>query len=173
MDTKPSKKNQEQFALLKEKAEKAKSVVVTDYSGLTLSQQTKLRAQLKAAGGEFIVGKNTLLRLALKKDELHDSLQGQTGVLFSYEDEITPLKALVKFIKEMEKPVLKAGMLAGKILSVKDIQEYAKLPSKDELIVSLMQRLQGPSYGLVTVLQASIRNLVCALSALEKKKATA
>lgn len=168
----PSKKNQTQFDLLKEKAEKAKSVVVTDYAGLTVSQQTKLRSELRKAGGEFIVGKNTLLRLALKKDELNDSLQGQSGVLFSYEDEISPLKALVKFIKETEKPVLKAGLLAGKVLSIKDIQEYAKLPGKEELIGMLINRIQGPAYGLVTVLSASMKNLVYALKDLENKKAT-
>lgn len=168
----PSTQNTQQLDQLKAKVEKAKSVVITDYAGLTVSQQTKLRSELKAAGGEFIVGKNTLLRLALKKNELNDTLQGQSGVLFAYEDEISPMKALVNFIKEVEKPILKAGMLAGKLLSVKDIQEYAKLPGKDEMISMLIQRIQGTTYGLVSVLQGGMRNLVYALLALEKKKAS-
>lgn len=168
----PSSKNKQQFDLLKEKAQKAKSVVVTDYAGLTVTQQTKLRSEIKKAGGEFVVGKNTLLRLAIEKDELNDTFQGQSGVVFAYDDEVTPLKALVTFIKEVEKPALKAGFLAGKLLSVKDIQEYAKLPGKSELIVMLIQRLQGPAYGLVNVLQGGMRNLVYALKDLENKKST-
>lgn len=169
----PSQKNQQQLDIIREKAQKAKSVVVTDFSGLTVTQQTKLRAALKEAGGEYIVGKNTLLRIALNNKELDSQLQGQSGVLFSYADEITPIKALAAFIKEVEKPLLKVGLLAGKILSVQDIKEYAKLPGKNELIVMLMQSIQGPTYGLLNVMQAGMRNLVYALKAVEQKQVKA
>ncbi len=167
----PSAKNVSQLQVVQDKIKKAKSVVFTNYAGLTVAQQTKLRAELKSAGGEFVVAKNTLLQRVLGKDELKDTLQGQTGVVLSYEDEVGGLKKLIEFVKSVEKPEVKIGWMDGKMLSLSDIKALAKLPSKLELIATLISRLQGPAYGLVNVLNANARNLVYTLKALEKKKA--
>ena len=166
----PSAKNIAQLQELEEKVKKAKSVVFTNYAGLTLKQQTKLRASLKASGAEFVVAKNTLLNRVLKNDELKKTLEGQTGVVLSYEDEVGGIKQVVEFAKTAEKPEIKLGWMAGKMLSLEDIKALAKLPSKLELIATLISRLQGPAYGLVNVLNANARNLVYALKAIEKKK---
>jgi large subunit ribosomal protein L10 len=77
---------------------------------------------------------------------------------------------LMEFVKKDEKPEVKLGWMDGKMLSLTDIKALAKLPSKLELIATLISRLQGPAYGLVNVLNANARNLVYALKALEKKK---
>lgn len=167
---KPNAKNTAQLADLKDKFAKAKSVVLTSYTGLTVAEQTTLRADLKSAGGEFVVAKNTLLRIVLGKEELNKSLQGQTGVLFSYDDEISALKKLVEFVKTKEKPEIKEGLLADKILTRQDLMELAKLPGKNELIAMLLGHLQGPATGLVNVLQAGVRNLVYVLEAVRKHK---
>ncbi|HAV15621.1 MAG TPA: 50S ribosomal protein L10 [Candidatus Pacebacteria bacterium] len=166
----PNTKNIAQIKDLQEKFSRAKSVVLTNYSGLTVADQTALRASLKAAGGEFVVAKNTLINRVLGKKELTGSLQGQTGVLFSYEDEISALKKLVEFIKTKEKPELKEGLLADKILTKADLIELSKLPGKNGLIVMLLSRLKGPAYGLVNVLTAGMKNLVYALEAVRKQK---
>lgn len=168
----PNTKNVASLVDLKEKVAKSKSVVLVNYAGLTLGQQTKLRAELKAAGGEFVVAKNTLINLAINKAELKDDLQGQTGVLFSYEDEVGALKKLVEFAKANEKPELKMGLMVDKILTKADVMELSKLPGKEELIGMLLNRLQGPAYGLVNVLNAGMRNLVYALEAVRKQKET-
>jgi large subunit ribosomal protein L10 len=166
----PNKKNIASLADLKEKVAKAKSIVLMNYTGLTVAQQTKLRVEVKAAGGEFIVAKNTLVNLALNKPELKDALGGQTGVLFSYTDEISALKKLVEFAKANEKPELKMGVMTDKVLSNAEVMELSKLPSKEQLIGMLMARLQGPAYGMVNVLTAGMKNLVYALNALKSKK---
>jgi large subunit ribosomal protein L10 len=166
----PSAKNVTQIKELEEKVKKAKSSVFTNYSGLTVAQQTKLRAQLKEGGGEFVVAKNTLLSRVFGNKDLEKTLQGQTGVVFSYDDEIGGIKKVVEFAKTAEKPEIKLGWMNGKMLSLEDIKALAKLPGKLELISTLISRLQGPAYGLVNVLSANARNLVYALKAIQEKK---
>lgn len=166
----PSTKNVTQLQALEEKIQKAKSVVFTNYAGLNLSQQTELRAQLKQSGSEFVVAKNTLLNLVFKNNELKKTLQGQTGVVLSYNDEVGGIKKVVEFAKTTEKPEIKLGWMSGKIISLEEISALAKLPGKLELISMLISRLQGPAYGLVNVLNANARNLVYAIKAIEDKK---
>jgi len=166
----PSTKNVTQLQALEEKIQKAKSVVFTNYAGLNLSQQTKLRAELKQSGSEFVVAKNTLLNLVLKVDGLKKILQGQTGVVLSYEDEVCGMKKIVEFAKTSDKPQIKLGWMGGKIISLEEIQALAKLPGKLDLISMLISRLQSPAHGLVNVLGANARNLVYAVKAIEGKK---
>lgn len=168
---KPAVKKQDQVSLLKGKLEQAKSAVIVDYSGLTVGQKTTLLGKVKAAGGQFLVAKNTLMHIAMgKQEELKDSFSGMNGLLLSNDDAVAPLKALVEFQKETEKLTVKKGFMEGKILSEDEVVALSKLPSKNELIATLISRLQGPSYGLVNVLQAGPRNLVYALQAIVDKK---
>ncbi|MBI5151071.1 MAG: 50S ribosomal protein L10 [Candidatus Pacebacteria bacterium] len=167
----PSAKNVSQLQTLEEKAKRAKSTILTNYAGLTLAQQTKLRAELRSAGGELVVAKNTLLSRVLNKPELTSQLHGQTGVVFSYDDEVGGIKKLVEFVKNAEKPEIKVGFMGKTMLTLAEIKELAKLPGKMELMSMLISRLQGPAYGLVNTLSATARNLVYAVKAIEKKKA--
>ncbi len=167
----PSVKKQDQVKILKDKLQLAKSAVIVDYQGLTVKEKTSLLQKVQAAGGEFLVAKNSLMHIAFgKKDELKDSFSGMSGVLFSYEDPVMPLKALMTFHKETEKLTVKKGLMEEKVLSEKEVEDLSKLPSKPELIVTLINRLQGPAYGLVNVLNAGPRNLVYALQAIANKK---
>lgn len=169
----PNTKNVAVVKDLEEKFSRAKSVVLTNYAGLTVKQQTKLRTELKKAQGELIVAKNTLVARVLGKDELNQSLQGQTGVLFSYGDEISALKALVQFAKDNNLPEIKQGLLNGVVYSQNQVIELSKLPGKDELIAMLLGRLNAPASKLVGVLTGVTRNLVYGLNAIaEKKKAS-
>ena len=164
----PNQKNQQQVELLQEKVAKAKSAVVVDYSGTTVNDQTKLRSALRATGGEIVVTKNTLIDIAFGKGKLTESLQGMNAVVFSFQDEVATIKELFKFHKDSEKLTIKQGMLADKVLSVDEVESLSKLPGKAELIATLISRIQGPTYGLVNVLQAGPRNLVYALQAIAK-----
>ena len=95
----PNKHNLAQVELLKEKVAKAKSVAIVDYAGTTVNDQVKLRNELKAAGGEIFVTKNTLIDIVLGKDQFAESLNGMNAVVLSYQDEVAAIKALLSSTK--------------------------------------------------------------------------
>lgn len=166
----PNKHNQEQVAMLQEKLQRAKSVAIVDFAGTTVNEQVKLRGELKEAGGEIFVTKNTLIDIAIGRGKVADSLNGMNAIVFSFQDEVAAIKALFGFQKESSKLTIKQGVMGDKVLSVADVEALSKLPGKNELISMLISRIQGPAYGLVNVLQANSRNLVYALQAIADKK---
>lgn len=166
----PNTKNISQVKLLEEKFSRAKAVILANYAGLNSKQQVKLRSELKKAGGEFIVAKNTLVARVVGKDELNQSFNGQTGAVFSYEDEVGALKALVAFAKENKTLELKQGVVGGTVYSAKSLDELSKLPGKTELIQMLLSRLNAPASKLVGVLNAGVRDLAFVLAEIAKKK---
>lgn len=170
----PSKQNQDQVKLLTDKMAAAKSVTIVDYSGTSVNDQVKLRQDLAAAGAEMYVTKNTLIDLAAGKGKLTDSLTGMNAVVFSNQDEVTGVKILFEFHKENEKLEIKQALMGDRVLSPSEVEALSNLPGKQELIATLISRVQGPAYGLVNVLQAGPRNLVYALQAIaeQKEKAT-
>lgn len=159
----PSEKNVAALKLLKTKIQQAKSIVFADASGLSVNLQRELRQQVKLAGGELVVVKNTLLKLAL---DTKDLLPGPTITLFAYEDEIAPLKALAEFAKSHDLPKIKAGFLAKEALSKEQVEQLAALPTKIELLAKTVGTLKSPLSGFVNVLQGNIRKLVYVLSAI-------
>jgi len=165
----PNQANTATVELLKEKLAQAKSFAIVEYSGTTGNDQVELRRVLSAAGAEFRVAKNTLMRQVAGKDELNGSFEGQNAFVFSYEDEVGGLKALFSFHEEKEKLVIKQGLMGDKILSATDLESLSKLPSKNQLIALLISRIQGPAFGLVQVLTATQRDLVYALKAVADK----
>jgi len=167
----PNKHNQAQIKLLQDKLAQAKSAVIVDYSGTSGSEQVKLRKTLKEAGGEMLVTKNTLIDLALGKGKFTASLQGMNAIIFSFEDAVAAVKKLFDFQKESDKLKIKQGILLeeDKVLSVEEIEALSKLPSKQELLATLIARIKGPSYGLVNALSGVPRNLVYALKAISEK----
>ncbi|MFZ5376601.1 MAG: 50S ribosomal protein L10 [Patescibacteria group bacterium] len=167
----PSQQNQAQVKVLQDKVAAAKSAVIVDYSGTTVADQVELRNMLREAGGEMYVAKNTLVNVAFGKKELAESLEGMNAVIFSNEDAVSALKKLFEFHKDKEKLVIKQGVMEDKVLSPGEVEALSKLPSKNELVVMLIQRIQGPAYGLVNVLKASQRDLVYALKAIVDKGA--
>lgn len=166
----PSKRNLDQVKILQDKFAQAKSAVVVDYQGTSVKDQVDLRGALSQAGGEMYVTKNTLIDLAAGKGKLTDSLQGMNAVVFSYQDAIAALKELFKFHKDTEKLTIKQGIMEDKVLSAEEVEALSKLPSKQELMATLIMRLKGPSFGLVNVLKAGSRDLVYALRAIRDKK---
>ena len=166
----PNKQNKAQVELLKEKLANAKSAVIVGYTGTTVNDQVELRNMISEAGGEMLVTKNTLMNIAFDKPELLDSLNGMNAVVFSNEDAVSAIKKLFDFHKDKDKLEIKQGVMDDKVLSLDEVEALSKLPSKNELIVMLIQRVQGPAYGLVNVLKAGQRDLVYALKAIVDKK---
>lgn len=160
----PNEKNLTTVNLLKTKISQAKSIVFADASGLNVNLQRELRQAVKLAGGELIVVKNTLLKLALDQAVL----PGPTLTLFAYDDEIAPLKALAEFAKSHDLPKIKAGFLAKDPLTKEQVETLANLPTKIELLSKMVGSLQAPVFGLVNVLQGNLRKLVYVLKAVSE-----
>lgn len=157
---------------LKDKLNGSKATILTDYRGLDVAEITELRRQLREAGVEYKVVKNTLTRIAAKDagyDFLEDYLVGPTAIAFS-EDPVAPAKVLSNFAKEHKDLELKAGMLDGKLLDKDAIKQLADLPSREVLLARVLAGMQAPISGLVNVLNGPLRGLVYALQAIKDKK---
>lgn len=170
----PNQKKIDIVSELKTKLEKTKSLVFSDYRGLTVAQIQDLKKKVKKEKGEYVVAKNTLMLKALEQAGLPTPdislLEGPTATLFSYEDEIGPLKAMVTFAKTSGIPILKLGILDKSILSKTEVESLSKLPSKNVLYAQVVGALTAPSYGLVNVLQGNIRKLVYVIDSIKNRQ---
>ncbi len=156
-----------------DKLSKAKSLVFADYQGLTMSQLSAIRSELAEQSAEFTVTKNNLLKIALKNNNqsFDDAvLVGPIATLFTFGDEISPIKVLTKAIKDNNVGQIKGGLLDGEFLSEAKVKQLAELPSKDQLRAQVVGTIAAPLYGLVNVLQGNIRNLVYAIEQIRIKK---
>lgn len=170
---KTRQQKEEIVAQLKEKLANAKSIVFADYRGLTMAQLTDLRNKLHEVQGEFTITKNALLSRALPYSTVSlppSSLEGPTATLIAKDDEISPIKLLVKALKDAGIGKVKAGFLGIEVLDEERVNQLASLPSKDELRGKTVGILVAPLQGIVSVLQANLRNLVYALSEIQKAK---
>ena len=159
---------------LSQKIKEAQAGVLIDYKGITVEDDTKLRAQMRKAGIDYSVVKNTLTRFAAKEaglDGLDDILNGTTALAVSTSDLIAPAKELSAFAKTNENIKIKAGFIEGKVISIKEIEALAKLPAKEVLIAKVLGGFNAPISGFVNVLNGNIRGLVVALNAIAQKQA--
>ncbi len=158
---------------LQEKLTKSKALVFADYKGLTMKQLSEIRSKLREQNAEFSITKNSLLDLALKDSrfKIQDSKsEGPIATLFAYDDEISPIKILVKALKDFAKGKVKSGFLGTEILDETKILHLSTLPTKDELRAKAVGVLVAPLQGILSVLQGNLRNLVYALSEIQKVK---
>ncbi|WP_075980305.1 50S ribosomal protein L10 [Bacillus massilinigeriensis] len=145
-----------------DKLKSSKSTIVVDYRGLNVSEVTELRKQLREAGVEFKVYKNTMTRRAAESLELaglNEALTGPNAIAFSTEDVVAPAKILNDFAKKHEALEIKAGVIEGNLASVEEVKALAELPSREGLLSMLL-----------SVLQAPIRNLALAAKAVADQK---
>lgn len=158
---------------LKEKISRARVMVIADYLGFTVKEITDLRRKLRGEDSEFKIIKNTLIGRALSGsglEGLKDYLKGSTALLLGYRDAVSPLKVLVKHLKEIEKGSMRAGMVEGRIFKTQELQEISRLPNRELLLSKVVGGFQAPLYGLVNVLSGPMRKLVYVLSAIKEKK---
>ena len=148
---------------IKQKFEKAQSAVLVDYRGLNVAEDTELRNQLRKAGVEYAVLKNTMINLAVKDmglDEMKAHLEGPTAVAFGYEDAVAPAKVLSDFIKKSKKMSIKCGVCDGAYIDEAGVQALANTPSREVLIAKIMGSMMS-----------SVSKFVYALEAIRKKQA--
>ena len=159
---------------IKEKLQQASGVVLADYRGLTVAQATRLRAQLRQAGVEYRVMKNTLVRRAVNEiglEGLDSYLNGPTAIAFGA-DPVAPAKVLLEFAKvnKLKKFQIKAGILEGEVIGPKGVKALAELPSREVLLTMVVRGMQAPLVGMVNVLQGPIRKTGYALEEVRKLK---
>jgi len=159
---------------LSEKLVAAKATFLADYRGLNVEQVDKLRGELRGAGVEYRVVKNTLLRLAAKgtgSECLSDHLAGPTAIAIAGTDPVAPAKILSEFAKANKNFELKVGALNGDLLNLAQIEALAELPSREVLLAKVLGSLNAPASNFVGVLAAIPRSLVTVLAAIQEKKA--
>jgi large subunit ribosomal protein L10 len=144
----------------------AKSIAVVDYTGLKVNQAVELRRIIKKAGGQFIVTKNTLFKIATKNKDL--DLTGLNAFIFSLSDEISAIKTVAEFAKKNSLLNFKIGFLGDRVLSQSEISALASLPSKDVLIGKTVSSLKSPLFGVVYSLNWNISKLVRTLNAIRE-----
>jgi len=159
--------------VLHSELEKAQAVFITDYMGLTVERLTKLRRDVKGAGGSYQVVKNTLLRRASEETSakgIEQFFVGPTAVAIAKTDAVAVAKALVNFARDNEKFEILAGMLGARAITAADIQELAKMPPREVLLARMLGSLNAPVSNFVGVLSAIVSQLVYVLKAIENKK---
>ena len=161
---------------LKELVKGAKSVILNDFTGLNVADISELRRVCRENNVTFRVVKNTLAKRGfgdLGIDGMDELLEGPTAIAVSDEDEAAPAQVLKKFADENELPRFKGAYVAGRVFSEKETVRLASLPSRDVLVAQTVSTFQAPLRGLVSVLNASLRDLVFVLKAVEDKKGAA
>ncbi|MBM3283231.1 50S ribosomal protein L10 [Candidatus Gottesmanbacteria bacterium] len=169
---------------LKEKLDRTKALFLTDYRGLTHQQIEQLKKALKKVEAEFVVVKNTLLRIALQgssgkkekprmngtTEKLTTGLKNPTAVLLAFGDEIAAIKTLANFIKTSQLPKIKVGLFAGKIAEETDFNKLAIIPGRDILLSLFAIRLKSPLSQLHYALNWNLQRLAVVLSNIKNKK---
>ncbi len=158
---------------IKEKIQNAQSIVLVDYRGLNVEQLTELRSKYRGAGVDYKVYKNTMMRFAFKDlglEDFNEYLKGPSAVAFGYDDPVSAAKVTSEFMKDNDKLEIKAGIVDGKIIDVKGIDDLAKLPSREVLVAQVLGGLNSPIQGFANVLQGTVRSLVTVLSAIAEEK---
>ena len=140
---------------ISENIKDAQSIVLVDYRGLTVEQDTRLRKELREAGITYKVYKNTMMNFAFKGTDyeaLTPYLEGPSAIAISNSDATAPARILCKFAKEASKLEVKGGMLEGIAYDAAGIMDIAKIPSREELISKLLGSLQSPITNFARVM---------------------
>lgn len=172
MSTKAFKK--EKIDAIKSKIEKAQVAVITEYKGLTVEEITKLRREIQKTGGDYMVTKNTLAKIAVKGTDyeaLTEKMTGPIALAFGFEDPVTPAKAVTKFIKESKKGEILGAVLDGKLLTVAETKALANLPTKEELFAKMLGSINSPASGIVGCVNGVMASLTRAIAAVRDQKA--
>lgn len=149
------KQKQEKADLLADKFSKAKMVIFTEYRGINVEDDTKLRSALRAENNECMVVKNSVINYAAKKagiQGLDSILEGPTAVVIGYEDYVSPAKAINEYAKEHDFYKFKAGIMDGKVISKTEVSKLANLPSRETLYSMVASALLGNIRNLAVVL---------------------
>ncbi len=163
----------EKIDAMKEKFEKAQVAVVTEYKGYSVEEITTLRRNLQKEGGDYMVTKNTLAKIAAKGtnyEAIADLCKGPIALAFGFEDQVSPAKVVSKFIKDSKKGEIIGAVLEGNLLSADEAKALANLPSKEELYAKMLGSINSPASGIVGSVNAVMASLTRAIAAVRDQK---
>lgn len=158
---------------LNETFSRAKFAVVTDFTGLKVTELEKLRKNLRNSDAQIQVAKNTLLRLAVKGtayEGLSESFTGTTAVAVGFNEPVGPAKILTAFAAEFKAFSIRLAALDGSLLTADDVLVLSKLPGREELLAKLLGTMSAVPTGFVRVLSAIPQKFLYALSAIKEQK---
>lgn len=160
-------KKVEQVDSLSSELQKVSSMIVATFGKLTVSQDFELRKALRSSGAKYRVVKNTLAERAskgTKVEEVLKGLEGRTSIAYTEGDPVALAKALSKYAKDNPEFTFKAGVVEGRVISIKEIEALATMPSKEEIYSKLLFMLNAPAQRLVTVMNAVGRDVAVVIN---------
>src|SRR5579872_5857831 len=163
----------EQVEKLGKDLQNVSTVIVTTYTKLTVPRDYELRKLLRSSGAKYAVVKNTLAERAAKGTKVEDALKdlsGVTSIAYTAGDPVALAKALSKYAKDNPEFTFKAGVVEGRVVSIKDIEALATMPSKEEIYSKLLFLINAPAQRLATVVNAVGRNLAVVVNEGVKEK---
>ena len=169
----PNKKNITTVKELTDKLSRAKSIYFTDYLGLNVSDVTSLRKKFFESNVEYLVVKNTLLKIASDKNKisLGDELfSGSTAIAISYDEPVLAAKVIKGFLKDHDLPSIKGVLFEGTFLPASEFEKIANLPSKEESLTKIIVMLKSPVQNIVNLLNSPMVKLVNVLNGLKEAK---
>jgi large subunit ribosomal protein L10 len=169
-------KKQEIVEELTQFFDKAKVAVVADLSGLTVAELTSFRRKLDADKAKCRIAKNTLIRIATKRGdfaELESLAKGPSAIIVGYEDQAQPAKTTVEYLKNLKKGSVRGGVLDGRMITAEEVKGLAELPSKEQLLASIMGGLDSGARGVAGCLAGVIRDIALLVEEVAKKTESA
>src|ERR1700752_230638 len=167
-------KKKEQVEKLSKDLNNVSHMVVATYTKMTVAQDYELRKALRGAGAKYQGVKNTLAERAAKGTKVEGALKelaGVTSIAYTTGDPVAMAKALTKYAKDAPEFTFKIGVVEGKVISIKEIEALATMPSKEELISKLLFLINAPAQRLATAINAVPRNLAVVIDqAVQQKK---
>lgn len=148
---------------LKEKIDRQKIIIFTDFTGIKVKDLTELRRKLKETDSELRVAKKTLTKIAFEQKGLEidiKKLQGEIALVFGYKEQISPAKTLYQFAETNPGLKISGGFLENKYKEAEEIIELAKLPSREELLAKLVGSISAPISNFINVLEGNIKGLI-------------
>ena len=172
-EIKPSPRNIEQVARIREKLANAQGIYLTDFSGLSVDQITELRRRFREAHVDYLVVKNTLGKVAFADEGLKDlvpQFEGPNAIAIGYDDPAIPAKIIAAFAKENQKPVIKSCLFDGEVFIGKAAEQTKDFPSKQEIRAQVTGLMEAPLGALVGVMQGVMRDFLLVLDAYIQKR---
>ena len=159
---------------IRQRVGSASIAVVTDFKGMSVEELTRLRVKIRECGGECLVVKNTLARIAFTDGahaSIKDKFKENCAIALGFEDPVAVAKAVTEFAKTSKLYSVRHASLEGKMLSAAQVDDLARLPGKPELIGRVLGTMNAVPTNFVSLFANMIRPLLYALKAIEEKKA--
>ena len=169
----PNKKNVSSVKELTDKLSRAKSIYFTDYLGLNVSDVTSLRKKFFDGNVEYLVVKNTLLKIASNQNKINlgdELFSGSTAIAISYDEPVLAAKIIKGFLKDHDLPSIKGVLFEGSYLPASEFEKIANLPSKEDSLTKITIMLKSPVQNIVNLLNSPMIKLVNVLNGLKENK---